>query len=98
MLLAHSCNTSYLLRNLYYFFFWVITRSSITKIKLHLAIGVSFSCNVFMVPANDKRKLSGNNQNLDKDSVTGKSLRFTTFIFILPYLFFCEIYETARAR
>ena len=50
-----------------------------------------------MVPANDKRKLSGNNQNLDKDSVTGKSLRVTTLIFILPYLFFYETYETGKS-
>ena len=61
MLLTYSFDTSYLLKNLYFFFFWGITKHYHEKFvyilvvvivvvdifQLYLDIGLSFECNIF---------------------------------------------------
>ena len=43
MLLTHSCNTFYLLRNLYFFFFWDITQQHHEKsVYILVAVIVNF--------------------------------------------------------
>ena len=78
-------NTCYLLRNLYFFFFWDITQQYHEKSLYILAVVIvlvnifqlyiavcHFYVIFFMIPINIKRKLSANNHSLEREPLNFK--------------------------
>ena len=64
---------------------------------INLRLVCHFNLIFFVVPSNDKRKLPGNNQNLERDPLAGKSLLVTTLIFIPPYLLLYKGIEAVQS-